>query len=173
MNNQFHVYQTRHVFRDDDHIGKWDVPAQTVRLRPEFAACADEVKAWFMRTHGIPMKVLVGEEEFFQAAPLQEFPAEVQSLMSPFLGDLTPEVVSWARENFPREEFERRYNGRQEFIDPLGITTFENPSGQAPAEWQPTDDAADDEHPELGDEADEVISDPEPKKRGRKPKAQD
>lgn len=166
MNNQFHVYQTRHVFRDDDHIGKWDVPAQTVRLRPDFSACADEVKAWFMRTHGIPMKVLVGEEEFFQAAPLQEFPAEVQSLMSPFLGDLTPEVVSWARLNFSPEEFERRYNGRAEFDGPV-ITAEETP------EWVPTDDAESDEHPELGDEADEVVSDPEPKKRGRKPKVQD
>lgn len=172
MNNQFHVYQTRHVFRDDDHIGKWDVPSQTVRLRPEFAACADEVKAYFMRTHGIPMKVLVGEEEFFQAAPLQEFPDDVKALMSPFLGDLTPEVVTWARENFTRQEFERRYNGRRAFNESNELEVASADAVERAYQADPEESEAN-EHPELGDDADEVISDPEPKKRGRKPKAQD
>lgn len=158
--NKFHVYQTRHVFAGDDHIGKWEVAAQTVRLREEFAGLADQVKAYFMQTHGIPMKVLVGQEEFQHAAPLLEFPDEIRGKMLPTLGDLTPEVVEFARRNFTPAEFERRYRGRAEFVsDPEEIPAAEQDPG----------------HPELGDEAPEFNGPEvvEKKKPGRKPKHQD
>lgn len=163
MMNKFHVYRQRHVFLDDDHIGKWNVSEKTVRLRPEYGEHADRLKAWFMRTQGIPAKVLVGEEVFKDAVPPMEFPDEIRALMTPQLGDLTPEAVDWARENFPKDEFRRRYEGRV----PIFLA-HETPEESPVIDPTAAADA-------LGDEAEASnvppADVPEPKKRGRKPKA--
>lgn len=112
---KLHIYQNRHVFAEDDHIGKYDTTARAVRLRAEHADLGDKVKAFFMRTKGLPVKVLTGDEALPTVAPLKEFPDEIRAAMDPQRGDLTPAVVDYARRNFTREEFERRYRGRAEY----------------------------------------------------------
>jgi hypothetical protein len=114
-NNRIHVYAHRHVFCDDDHLGLWHVPTATIYLRPEFEHLIDKVKAFFAMQHGLPLKVVVGAagESFVQDKPLMDFPDDIKALMSPYLGELTPDVVAYAKEHFPRDEFERRYPGMQ------------------------------------------------------------
>lgn len=141
---KLHIYQNRHVFADDDHIGKYDTTTRAVRLRAEHADLGDKVKAFFMRTKGLPVKVLTGDEALPTVAPLKEFPDEIRAAMDPQRGDLTPAVVDYARKNFTREEFERRYRGRAEY--------GETPA--APAEVEETTET----------------SEPAPAKRGRKSK---
>ncbi len=113
MNNPIHFYQFRHLFKGDDYLGKYDTLTHIAHLAPEFDHLRQEVKSFFMNSHGILAKVLVGSEELKAVAPLQEFPDEIRALMTPQQGDTTPEVVAWARENFPAKEFNRRYDGRQ------------------------------------------------------------
>ncbi len=141
MNNKLHVYQQRHVFKGDDHIGKYDVQTRSVRLHEAFGALKDEVKAYYMRAHGIVASVLVGDEQVKNAAPLQEFPPEIRALMTPHQGDKTPAVIEYARKHFPREEFDRRYQGRIPFDLPNesktargGTKQFLHVSEDAPAE---------------------------------------
>lgn len=111
---RIHVYAQRHVFCDDDHLGLWHVPTATINLRPEFEHLVDKVKAYFAMAHGLPMKVVVGEagESFVQDKPLMDFPDDIKALMNPYFGDLTPEVVAYAKAKFPADEFARRYAGR-------------------------------------------------------------
>lgn len=135
MNDRFHIYQMRHLFKGDDPIGKYDVQTHTLRLNDAFGGLRDEAKAWFMRTQGIPVSVLVGDEVVKAAAPLMEFPAEIRALMTPHQGHHTPAAVDYARKNFPREEFDRRYQGSVPFdIAPSA------PSAPAPPEM--TDQSA-------------------------------
>ena len=113
MNNLIHVYQMRHVFKGDDHVGKYDVQKRQIRIAPEFAPLLEEVKAFFMQSFGIPATALIGDEEPAHAIPLVEFPDHIRSQMTPSLGDLTPAVVSYAKQHFTAKEFNRRYAGRQ------------------------------------------------------------
>ena len=110
------MFKFRHLFAGDDHIGKYHAQAHTVYLRDEFADKADAVKAYFMRQHGICLaKVEIGTERLEIVKPVREFPPEIAALKSPQFGDLTPEVVDWARKNWPREDFDRRYRGCPEY----------------------------------------------------------
>lgn len=130
---KLHIYQNRHVFADDDHVGKYDATARAVRLREEFADLADKVKAFFMRTKGLPVKVLTGDEALPAVAPLKEFPDEIRAAMDPQRGDLTPAVVDYARKNFTREEFERRYRGRAEYGEEPAAPAEAETTAPAPA----------------------------------------
>ena len=163
---KIHVYQARHVFIDVDHAGKYDVATKTVRLRPEFADKADAVKAFYMRTHGIPLRgVLCGAEELKAVEPMQEFPPEVRELEDPGLGDLTPALVTYAREHFRPEEFRRRYAGRLAVAAPV--------AAPAPLALAPVDDDEEDDLDEVPHAPPAPPAPPKEKgKPGRKPKAQ-
>lgn len=134
MNDRFHIYQMRHLFKGDDPIGKYDVPSHTLRLNDIFGELRQEAKAWFMRTHGIIINVLVGDEEVKAAAPLQEFPVEIRALMTPFEGHNTPAAVDYARKHFTRTEFDRRYQGRHAFETATTPAVAEIPATEPPAE---------------------------------------
>jgi len=108
-NNVVHVYQFRQVFVDDEHVGKYDGVTKTIRLREEHGGHSGRVAAFFKRRHGIHAQVVVGDEALAEVAALVEFPPEVLGLMVPQLGDRTPEVMAWAKKNFPAAEYERRY----------------------------------------------------------------
>jgi hypothetical protein len=144
---KIHMYQTRHLFVDDDCVGKLCTKTKTVRIFEAFEHLSAAVLQWLRMHHSFAAKLAVGEEgKAAVAAPPVEFPDEIRELMDPRLGDLTPEAVAYARENWPREEFERRYKGRvegvgmhdappeAEIIDPRGVTVFES-NGEAPQEW--------------------------------------
>jgi len=133
---KLHIYQMRHVFADDEHIGKYDVGTKSVRLRAEFADLTDKVKAHFMRAHGIPVKILIGNEALAAVAPLPDFPHEVREAMDPGLGMLSPAAVDHARKHFTRTDFDRLYQGRVE---------YSSGSGVAPVD--PTDEPIDEPKP--------------------------
>lgn len=135
---KYHIYRNLHVFHDDDHIGKYDTATKTVRLREEFGDHADKVKAFFMRTKGLPVKVLTGDESLPAAVPLVEFPESVRAEIDPHLGDLSPACIAHARKEFSREEFERRYRGRVEYLSASGVTVIEG-NGETPKEWDGDD----------------------------------
>lgn len=107
--NKVHVYQMRHVFVDDEHVGKYNLADRTIRFRPECEEHKDRCLAHFRMAHGIFCKALVGAEELAQVAPVREFPDEIRALMDLRYGDRTPAVLAWARENFTAEEFALRY----------------------------------------------------------------
>ena len=146
MNNLIHVYQMRHVFTGDDYVGKYDVQKRQIRIAPEFAPLLEEVKAFFMQSFGIPATALIGDEEPAHAIPLVEFPDHIRSQMTPSLGDLTPAVVSYAKQHFTAKEFNRRYAGRQ----PILPETIQ---------------------PEQTQEADSIAESPKPRKPGRPKKS--
>ncbi len=108
--NDFHLYKMRHLFQGDEHIGKYDTATKSVRLRDEFAGLQAEVKAFMMRREGIFLaSVLVGAEALAAVLPLLEFPQAIVDQMTAELGHRTPEVLEYARANFPESEFVRRY----------------------------------------------------------------
>lgn len=113
--NKFHLYQQRHLFLDEEYLGKYDIPSRSVRLREEFAVHADTVKAWFMRTQGLAVTLLIGNEASTVGVRLRDFPDAVCCLLDPELGDLSPVAVEHARAHFTREEFENRYRGRADY----------------------------------------------------------
>ncbi len=119
MNERFHMYRSRHLFVHDDCVGKFDAPTNSLRIFPQFADLGQGLAGWFRQKHGRNPQVIVGDEAVAAAAPPEEFPIEIRELMTPQLGDLTPEAVDWARENFSRPEFARRYRGRlDELLQP-------------------------------------------------------
>lgn len=113
--NEIHIYRMRHIFKGDDLVAKYDSQTRSIRVFEAFAALKDDLRAWMIRTHSIFATALVGEEQIAAAAPPLEFPDDIRALMTPQLGDLTPAAVEYARKNFPREEFEKRYQGRVKF----------------------------------------------------------
>lgn len=134
----YHVYRNRHVFHDDEHVGKYDTQTKVVRLREEFGNHAEAVKAHFMRTKGLFVKVLTGEESLPAPVPLVEFPESVREQMDAGLGDMSPACIQHALANFSREEFERRYRGRVEYLPASGGTMIES-TGDAPPAWDGPD----------------------------------
>jgi hypothetical protein len=119
--NPIELFKFRHIFAGDDHIGKYNSQTHTVTLRDEFAHKADDVKAYFMRHHGICLAtVVVGTEQLETVKPVKAFPPEIDALKSAQFGDLTPEVVAWARQNWSKEDFDRRYRGCPEYGDGPG-----------------------------------------------------
>ena len=106
------MFKFRHIFAGDDHIGKYNSQTRIVTLRDEFAAMADEVKAYFMRHHGIFLAAVnIGTEKMQTEKPILPFPPEVEAMKSLQLGERTPAVIEWARKNLTREEFNLRYRG--------------------------------------------------------------
>ena len=112
---KIHLYQFRHVFADDDCVGKYDSKSYTVRIFEQFAEDLQPVLAFFRSMHGINAKGIVGTQEETAAVPLLEFPAEVLERFDPQLGDLSRAALTWARENWTPEQFATRYAGRAEF----------------------------------------------------------
>jgi len=109
---KIHMYQSRHLFVDDDCVGKFDGRTRTICLFPQHAQHGEAIAKWMRMTQGVFPSISNGPLAVEAVAPLAEFPAEVAALMTPFLGDLTPAVVAWARENFSADDFKRRYSGR-------------------------------------------------------------
>jgi len=139
------MYQTRHLFVDDDCVGKLCTKTKTVRIFEAFAHLSAAVLQWLRMHHSFAAKLAVGEEsKAAVAAPPIEFPDDIREAMDPRLGDLTPEAVAYARENWPREEFERRYKGRVE-----GVGMHDAPP--EPGNVVPMEDAKGEALPKLGD----------------------
>jgi hypothetical protein len=114
--NEYHLYKNRHLFKGDDHIGKYDPRTRVVWLREEFAGLKDDARAYFISRQGVCLKnVLAGSEVLPCPPPLPAFPPEVVALMSPERGTRTPEVIAWAQDNFTREEFDRCYEQHPPF----------------------------------------------------------
>lgn len=144
--NNYDLFKFRHLILGDDHLGLYDSATKTLNLKEDFENHREPAKAWFMRRHGIPIKVLVGKEEIAKAAPLRDFPPEIKALSDPFLGHRTPALIDYARKHFGREEFNRRYQGAFEF--------------------GPDEEPSATEQPEPADTAEE------PKRRGRPKKSE-
>ena len=132
---KYHLYRNRHVFHDDEFLGKFDPVNRIVRLRAECADHKDQVRAFFMRTRGQVVRILVGEEALVEEKPLVEFPDEVRSLFDPAKGDLSKEAIEYALENFSADEFSRRYGGRLE-------EKFLQKVSHAPVEEKPDEEIA-------------------------------
>lgn len=111
MINKVHVYMMRHVFVDDEYVGKYNQADRTIRFRPEADEHKDRCLAHFRMVYGIFCKALVGDEELAEVAQVREFPDEVRALMDPRWGDRTPAVLKWALENFTEGEFAQPYPG--------------------------------------------------------------
>jgi len=142
------MYQTRHLFVDDDCVGKLCTKTKTVRIFEAFEHLSAAVLQWLRMHHSFAAKLAVGEEsKAAVAAPPVEFPEDIRELMDPRLGDLTPEAVAYARENWPREEFERRYKGRVE-----GVGMHDAPP--EPGNVVPMEDAKGEQLPKLGERED-------------------
>ncbi len=109
---KIHMYQSRHLFVEDDCVGKFDKATRTLCLFTAFAAFGQAIAQWMRNHHGVFPTIATGELAVANVAPLVEFPPEIVELMTPLLGDLTPAAVAYARENFSREDFKRRYDGR-------------------------------------------------------------
>lgn len=108
--NEWTLYQRRHLFKGDEHVGKYDHPTLTAYLRPEFETLKDECRAFFMSREGIALAgAVAGKDASPAPPPLVAFPTEILALMDPRLGDRTPEVVAWARAHFPFADLVRRY----------------------------------------------------------------
>lgn len=131
---KIHIYQMRHVFVDDDHVGKYDAPTRSIRLRAEFGPHADKVKAHFMRAHGMAIKVLVGDEQLAAVKPLPEFPHEVLAQTNPYLGQMTPALIEHARKHWSREDFDRFYAGRGLKYAVAAEAKAEDPAAEEAAE---------------------------------------
>lgn len=116
---KIHMYQSRHLFVEDDYVGKFDGRTRTICLLPSHESHGEAIAKWMRQHHGVFPTIANGPLAVENVAPLAEFPAEVAALMSPFLGDLTPEVVAWARENFSPDDFARRYAGRVDDAAPV------------------------------------------------------
>ncbi|MCU0751543.1 MAG: hypothetical protein MUC40_00670 [Akkermansiaceae bacterium] len=119
MNEAIHCYQMRHLFHGDNYLGIYEAAIKTARIVEAAREHAQAVKAYFMRRHGLPVTVLVGDEEAARIKPLMEFPAEIRAGFDPYLGDMTPAAIAYARAHFPADEFARRYAGR--ITEPLEI----------------------------------------------------
>lgn len=140
--NRIEMFKFRHIFAGDDHIGKYNAQAHTVTLRDEFANMADEVKAFFMRNHGICLStVIIGTESLETFKAVREFPPEILELKSAQFGDLTPAVLDWARKNFTKEEFDRRYRGCPEY-DPYEMPAPSPVEVDEETEAEPVNEAA-------------------------------
>lgn len=76
---------------------------QIKQLQVENALLRDEVKKLTAGGAGIRKPERYADIVDMKGAPKQD----------PSLGDLTPEFIEWARKNFPKDVFERRYRGRK------------------------------------------------------------
>jgi len=120
---KIHMYQTRHLFVDDDCVGKLCTKTKTVRLFEPFEHFEKAVLGWLRSAHGFFAKLAQGDEaRAAVSAPPVEFPDDIREEMDPRLGDLTPAAVEFAREHWSKEEFERRYRGRVS-----GVGVFDAP----------------------------------------------
>lgn len=116
---KIHMYQTRHLFVDDDCVGKLCTRTKTVRLFQPYEHLEKAVLGWLRTAHGFFARLAVGEEaKAAVSVPPREFPDEIREKMTCELGDLTPAAVEFAREHWSAEEFERRYRGR---VDGVGM----------------------------------------------------
>lgn len=106
------MYQTRHLFVDDDCVGKFDSRTRTIRVFERFQDHGQAIAKWFRQHHGVFPAVEIGEASVARSTPMVEFPPEIREKMTDHLGDLTPEVVAWAREHWADEDFQARYKGR-------------------------------------------------------------
>lgn len=52
-----HVYRQRHLFKGDECIGKYEVRKRTFTLRPEWLKCEREVKAFYVKSFGIVVRM--------------------------------------------------------------------------------------------------------------------
>lgn len=109
---KIHMYLTRHLFVDDDCVGKFDSRTRTIRVFERFQDHGQAIAKWFRQHHGVFPAVEIGEKAVERSTPVVEFPPEIREKMSDHLGDLTPEVVAWAREHWTEEDFKARYKGR-------------------------------------------------------------
>lgn len=163
--NNIHIYQFRHLFADDDCIGKYTIESREVRLFANHAHHADRVKSFFAMRHGIIVsRVLIGDEKAPESRPLMEFPQEIRDLMTPHQGHRTPAAMQWAAANFPPDEYERRYGCPPPSLAEAAPAAMEFDAGDG-------DEA--DQIPDTDDAPTEQEAAPVAKKRGRpaKPKA--
>jgi hypothetical protein len=116
---KIHMYQSRHLFVEDDCVGKFDGKTRTICLFEQYAQHGEPIARWMRQHHGVFPTIATGSLAVVNVAPLVEFPPEIAEKMTPYLGDLTPEVVAWARENFAPEDFKRRYAGRVDDAAPV------------------------------------------------------
>lgn len=169
--NNIHIYQFRHLFADDDHIGKYTIDSREVRLFKDHAHQADRVKSFFAMRHGIIVaRVLIGDEKAPETRPLMEFPAEIRALMTPHQGHRTPAAMHWAAMNFPPDEYERRYGCPPPAVpDPVPTAIeIEVDTDATPSDTDDTDPMPDhDDTPAVPDPV------PAAKKRGRPAKQKD
>ena len=157
--NEVHVYHRRnvqHVFIGDTYAGIYTPAERTIRCRESMRVKAAEIQKGFQRLNGIPVTVLCGDDELAKAAPLMEFPAEVKALMTPELGERTPEVIAWAGVNWPADEFRRRYpndeiNRAVEAMRPAPVETVEVEESASEEQATPeTPSAVEPEKPRRG-----------------------
>jgi hypothetical protein len=108
--HEWNLYQRRHLFKGDEHVGKYDHPTLTAYLRPEFEGLKEECRAFFMSREGIALAgVSAGKRALPAPEPLVAFPADILALMSPVLGDRTPAVMEWAHAHLSPADLVRRY----------------------------------------------------------------
>ena len=129
-----HLYQHRHVFIDDEHVGKFDPLTRTVRMREEFASEKDDVRAFFLREKGLPLAgVLTGGESLPVIPPMPQFPEAINALKDPAKGVMTPAVLAWARLNWTSKEFARVYGESVEYGTGLEVVPPDELDEAAPS----------------------------------------